>query len=520
MNEKESLMEEILSIRYESAEKERELCLRLLDCSDDDYTQAFARTYLGDAFHSLGLLESALRECLKALEISEKNRYEKLMLTLCNIIGIIYITIEDEQSSLDYYYRAMRLAGEVNDTMMSSMIMANIASIYNKFGEYNKAMINLNKAYEIANSATDGDSHLKYADTFFNGNKADIAISCGNYEEGLRYLKNTNIDPETTCDTRILILYAYYYTGIQDKDNALKYIDRVIKLIEHDNNSMYMMSYYFDITEMYLKLCEYESAKIYANKLEKVLRNMNIPGKWVKLLELEIKIYTALGDEEKLNEAYQNFFEKDKEFNEARMKTGVKRLKRRIELQNELDKHSDMQAKQEQLISMSENDELTNVLNRRGLRKKLDDMYQKAKEEASLLAVMIIDVDYFKEFNDTYGHLAGDDCLRKIASALRDSVGMDGIVGRYGGDEFMIVVSGIERARLVNLIARIRDSIDELFIININSKVSEFITVTIGVINTIPSDNTDILEYMHAADSALYEIKKKSRNGFHITDTL
>ena len=520
MNEKESLMEEILNIRYESAEKEKELCIKLLDCSDDDYTQAFARTYLGDAFHSLGLLDSALRECLKALEISEKNRYEKLMLTLCNIIGIIYITIEDEQSSLDYYYRAMRLADEVNDTMMSSMIMANIASIYNKFGEYNKAMINLDKAYEIANSATDNDSHLKYTDTFFNGNKADIAISSGNYEEGLRYLKNTNIDPETTCDIIIVILYASYYTGVQDKDNALKYIGRIIELIESDNNNMDMKSYYFDIIEMYLKLSEYESAKRYAIKLEEVVRNMNITGKWVKLLDLEIKIYTALGDEERLNEAYQNFYEKDKEFNEERMTTSVKRLKRRIDLQNEIDKHADMQAKQEQLVNMSENDELTNVLNRRGLRKKLDTMYQKAKEEASLLAVMIIDVDYFKEFNDTYGHLAGDDCLRKIASALRDSVGMDGIVGRYGGDEFMVVVSGMERNELVNMITRIRDSIDGLFITNVNSKVSEFVTVTIGAINTIPSDNTDILEYMHAADNALYDIKKKSRNGFHIANAL
>ena len=91
---------------------------------------------------------------------------------------------------------------------------------------------------------------------------------------------------------------------------------------------------------------------------------MNISGKWVKLLELEIKIYTALGDEDRLNEAYQNFYEKDKEFNEERMKTSVKRLKRRIDLQNEIDKHADMKAKQEQLINMSENDELTNVLNR------------------------------------------------------------------------------------------------------------------------------------------------------------
>ena len=70
------------------------------------------------------------------------------------------------------------------------------------------------------------------------------------------------------------------------------------------------------------------------------------------------------------------------------------------------------------------------------------------------------------------------------------------------------------------MITRIRDSIDGLFITNVNSKVSEFVTVTIGAINTIPSDNTDILEYMHAADNALYDIKKKSRNGFHIANAL
>ena len=137
-----------------------------------------------------------------------------------------------------------------------------------------------------------------------------------------------------------------------------------------------------------------------------------------------------------------------------------------------------------------------------------------------MFAVMIVDVDYFKEFNDTYGHLAGDDCLKQIAGALTSALDDKGIVGRYGGDEFLVAVTDRKTEEITDIIINIRQKIKNLMLENVNSKISKYLTVTIGAVNAVPGKQTDILEYMHAADTALYEIKKDSKNGFYVKDSL
>ena len=84
------IMKQILTVRHESPEQERELCFTLLSQCEDRYEEAFARTYLADALSSMGLLDSAIQECKKALDITLRNNYEELSLTLYNLIGIIY----------------------------------------------------------------------------------------------------------------------------------------------------------------------------------------------------------------------------------------------------------------------------------------------------------------------------------------------------------------------------------------------------------------------------------------------
>ena len=507
------IMKQILTVRHESPEQERELCFTLLSQCEDHYEEAFARTYLADALSSMGLLDSAIQECKKALDITLRNNYEELSLTLYNLIGIIYTHTDDEQGALDYYFKGIKLATRMNDNMMCGALFANIAFLYRKFQAYDKAIETLRMAYDIVQKASENKMRVAFNDYVYSRELAGIELQRGQPDRAMEILQQVDNLEEHLDDTE-LIMYAAYYQQKQNKEESLKYLKIVLEQIEKDDNQFQRISYYFDIIETLLLLEEYEEAEKIAQKAEVVLRGMNIPGKWVMLAEYEIQIYEKLGDSQKAGRAYEMYYKKDVQQSENRKQTEVKRLKKRIELQKEINKRADIEARKIMLVSQSEQDELTKIYNRRGIKRHVGVKFKETQQLQKSFSIAIVDVDYFKEYNDTYGHPAGDNILQTIAQILEESVSKAGIVGRYGGDEFLIAIAQRNSAEVEQIICRIREKLKQKAIKNRRSTVSEYVTVSIGAVNVVPERNTLLSEYIHAADHALYEIKKTSKNGF------
>ena len=171
------------------------------------------------------------------------------------------------------------------------------------------------------------------------------------------------------------------------------------------------------------------------------------------------------------------------------------------------------------LASLSELDDLTQTLNRRGYLRVSDTMLDEAVSAKTCLALMIIDIDYFKEFNDNYGHLCGDVCLKNVAETLSKSI-RDGVdcISRYGGDEFVVLLPDIDNNKAEEIAERMRARIEALAIENKSSRVSEFVTVSIGCLTLQPHQGMDINELFKQADKALYMVKEKRRNSIAITD--
>lgn len=508
------IMRQILNVRHESPEQERELCFTLLSQCKDYYEEAFARTYLADALSSMGLFDSAIQECKKALDITLKNNYEELSLTLYNLIGIIYTYTDDEQGALDYYFKGIKLATKRNDDMMCGALFANIAFLYRKFQAYDKAIDTLRMAYDIVEKASENKAHVAFNNYIYSRELAGIELQRGETDRAMQILQQVENIEEHQDDVELLTMYAAYYQQKHNKEEALKYLNTAIEHIEKDNNQFQKISYYFDIIETLLSLEEYEAAEEIAQKSEIILRGMNIPGKWIMLAEYEIQIYEKLGNSQKADRAYRMYYEKDIEQSENRRQAEVKRLKKRIELQKEIDKRADIEARKIQLVSQSEQDELTKIYNRRGIKKHVGMKYKEAQQLKKFFSIAIVDVDFFKEYNDTYGHLEGDHILQIIAQVLKESVLNEGIVGRYGGDEFLIAIVQKNSEEIQQIICQMREKLEQKAIENRKSTVSKYVTVSIGAVNVVPERNTLLSEYIHAADHALYEIKKTSKDGF------
>lgn len=166
-----------------------------------------------------------------------------------------------------------------------------------------------------------------------------------------------------------------------------------------------------------------------------------------------------------------------------------------------------------ELQRLSSLDGLTGIANRRQFDKMLDQEWQRALRNCTELALIMIDIDFFKLFNDTYGHQAGDDCLKAVALTLDRIVHRPSdMVARYGGEEFAAILPETDLEGALRVAEKMRDTVARLNMRHDASKVSDKITLSIGVASMNPrgSDNPDIL--LAAADDALYRAKHAGRN--------
>ncbi|WP_221796914.1 GGDEF domain-containing protein [Oceanobacter mangrovi] len=167
----------------------------------------------------------------------------------------------------------------------------------------------------------------------------------------------------------------------------------------------------------------------------------------------------------------------------------------------------------QRLEGMSVTDGLTGIANRRRFDEVFASEWRWAQRQGSGLAVMMIDVDVFKLYNDSYGHLAGDQALLQVAQALQGSVKRaHDLVARYGGEEFAAVLPAIELSGVGVIAERMMAAVHQLQIAHPGSPVSEWLTVSIGSAWCQPGIRDDAMTLLDAADQALYRAKRSGRN--------
>ena len=166
-----------------------------------------------------------------------------------------------------------------------------------------------------------------------------------------------------------------------------------------------------------------------------------------------------------------------------------------------------------ELEQLSVLDSLTQVANRRRFDDYLITEWQKLKQEQAPLALILCDIDYFKFYNDTYGHPIGDYCLQQVALAIECVIeSTPGLVARYGGEEFGIILPNANKQQALRVAQKIAVSVSQLHIAHQNSLVGEYVTISLGVHSLIPDSDTAPDLLVALADKALYEAKEQGRN--------
>ncbi len=165
------------------------------------------------------------------------------------------------------------------------------------------------------------------------------------------------------------------------------------------------------------------------------------------------------------------------------------------------------------LKKLSMLDGLTGIANRRHFDSSLQEEYQRAKETRSPLSLILIDIDHFKLYNDSYGHQPGDDCLKQVATTIANECKKSSdLAARYGGEEFVVLLPDTNTNNAVLVAERIREKIEFLRKEHKSSSTSKHVTVSLGISTLLADGQISAEELLERADKALYNAKEDGRN--------
>ncbi|MFO7599298.1 MAG: diguanylate cyclase [Candidatus Desulfacyla sp.] len=180
--------------------------------------------------------------------------------------------------------------------------------------------------------------------------------------------------------------------------------------------------------------------------------------------------------------------------------------------------HLELKSKRDLLQRLSMTDGLTGIANRRRFDEVLMYEWKRGQRTQRGLSLIMIDIDFFKAFNDHYGHLQGDDCLKMVAETLsRLSMRFTDCLARYGGEEFALILTETPHGGAASLAEKMRTAVEARHIPHAGSPVSDWVTVSVGAASVIPSNDASPLSLIQCADKMLYAAKAGGRNRVEVS---
>ena len=197
---------------------------------------------------------------------------------------------------------------------------------------------------------------------------------------------------------------------------------------------------------------------------------------------------------------------------EASLREGKDDLERRVTQRTAELEHANAELERVVLA-----DGLTGIANRRCFDNYLDTEWKRMRRAERPISIVLGDIDFFKAFNDSYGHLAGDDCLRAVAGAISDCVNRPAdLTARYGGEEFALILPETDSHGAKAIAACILEKVRKLGIRHAASDAAETVTISLGVATAVPGNDSAAPSLVDKADSALYRAKENGRNRYAV----
>ena len=493
-------------------EKELKLLLKEAENRADLYSVGKINLRLAMCIFRQGKRDNMLSCAYKAVSIFEKTKEHALLARSINMLGIGYASQGSFHSAIAMYQRALDVIhGKKKPGVSKGLLMNNIGDAFYHMGAYEKSLrISLDCLADCKKNEPDNHRVM----TLYGMNVFDNYCGLGEYQKAKEHLDA--VEPNAmrlnrnavTCG--YLTRRAYVLYAMADAENAAQYADRVIDMVQSNYDSYEIHKYFEQIAYYQIELADLERAGRFAEILKQYAAESSdtqdqiISNRvWARICMVKGEKMSALALYRNLNEL---FIQRMSELENMQYES-----QKIVETANhEIIKLIERIRSNEEL---AERDALTGLMNRSAMVRVSDAFLKKAMEKGKKIGGIFLDIDYFKEFNDTYGHTAGDEAIRYVAQACLQEETASLRFFRYGGDEFFGIVLGKKDEELDALALRLSEKIRTSGFEHKKNPNGNFLTVSIGVVNLSMQDAAySVLDIIKHADNALYHAKDAGRN--------
>ena len=519
----------VIEYRFSDPQKAYQICCEILEHgtrNEEYYEVAYARLYMGDTLFSLGKFQEALENMMLAEKFQKKYGYKDLLMKTYNIIAIIYVNQGDGLLGMDYYYKSLKLALECGDEVMQGMVYNNIGALLHNMGDVVGSAGYFRKGYEICRKRERKDGKK-----FYNKKQYFVNIAVGyleekKYDKARKYLDLAAVEKDeesqnycSAAEINRIMDSARTYIEVGNKQAALEEAEKILCLSEENFGEVEAFTHFIYMVTYLLQLEYYDGARKILTILQKIYADSKVTKRKLRLCEMWIAYYQATGELEQLQRLYRQYYELKQETRKEENSLVIRAIDNRYRLEYERMTNEQLSANARELMKTSEVDELTGISNRYGLKKRFHKLCEIARFQKYPICLGIFDIDGFKSYNDEYGHLKGDECLKEIAQILLDTAGEEYFVSRYGGDEFVILGIHKSEEELRNFIEKLFRNINSARMPFLDHTVCEHVTISMGVINKEVEKDYCLAEFIASADENLYKAKKSGKNRYILQGT-
>lgn len=412
-------------------------------------------------------IRACFYHCLKALDVAEKANLEYRIGANYGNLGAFFLEYECYEESLMYSLRAARIMRSEGKPRILRLMLSNIISAY---------------------------------------------VKCGKFDLVLKMIDDLSRLPIEGNDLKLYVDYGYllYYSRIGDKEKSGYYLQELFEdgLLQLSNRK-YMIELLMNAIEAMMLIENQSKVKALLDCLKDFIKEDESEPQelWCKL---NIRYAKQFGITEELEACYREYFRLHMKNQKQSEGLKIEGLRARIRLSEAEFETTKSRNEMQKLYNLANYDALTKVYNRRYLNVMRNEIIN--KEGNGKIGFAIFDIDYFKEYNDYYGHLAGDEALRQVAACLQKSAFPGMTVFRYGGDEFVCMVQGEACEKLDKYIRKAVRALEKKDIEHQLSKCANRITLSIGYGSRMVAGRVDLLNLFDEVDQALYAVKKEGRN--------
>lgn len=498
----------------------------VLECCDK--LEAYAKDredvwYLGFAYYHKGEVYYIRNEvdqmfcCIAwAIPLLEQSAQWELEARSYNLMAITSVTKGNASIAMDYYLSGLNVCRKHGISNVERSITLNLGSLYLGNKIYEEAQAYFLRALENYRASSKNEQ-----------NPASLTMIYTNLI--ICYMKNNGLDQakcymdqlKTECEPHfeemdfvyVNCMRARFYECIGDEKERDACIRDVLNRIFKQIPVLDVFDDLYDFCMMLFEIGRLEEIHKIIELAEPLVAETGIANLNRKLLSLQMRYYRAKHMKTEFQASAVEFYRQTEVFEEESrsMISNMLYVRGALEKANENNRRR-MQEENQALQRKAETDPMTGLTNRYSLTDYSEKILEQCKEENAPLAYEILDIDYFKEYNDNYGHQAGDICIQKVAGLLRDMQNEHIFCARYGGDEFIIIYSHMSAEEVYAHAKKFREDVMALQLAHAYSKTSAYVTISQGICYNLPEPGNKSWDYLHAADMLLYHIKKKNRN--------